>query len=694
MNGNGEKRQFLFSSGRTLQEVFRKHHPEGVSEMVELPQGDVLEVRRGGPETLRMLSSDMTRLSSTGYIRIERRPMEQMPRVGHVVFREGKPMMALHEVDAITMGLEALLDIESDGILSDALLAIHEIPLAEIDRVLSLYLDAHLLITESSPRANDKHQWWSKSRLRTSSWSRNERLPELETIVEAPEIIRLRSKAMLNRHEGFEKMLRPGDAYLLDSTDPSGVFDLAGHLAVHGRPLLVLARHDIEALNVRHNIPIASSSWLSENGEPRSTSPNLDEIRRKIDAFLWENLRAVVVLEGIEYLSSIHGDERIVNFLRDIVDGVRLEDHLFVVTADFNAFSLTTRQHLSRYMSELESTTLEYWNLEPDMLLDHPLCAPASEEERKWIEQQLEQAISSTQGGFISPQSTVFGTMIGGVEQPGPEEIHDATESLENVAREWVHDEHITQVDERTEIDKVPKMDTFDSPHELISELQTPIKTPPLKGAGEIEPTASEPTLHGDEDTVQIAETIQTTIPLPVPRTAQRIRRKVRKATRPTSKHRRASMAAAAKNARNPKEFLEIVKRTTEPPNAISHSLENFARRQDAALSKISTQKKTNTVIRDAVRQRVNRKEHVLPITQIPEHSLSAIKGKQSLDTQTNLTPLNARPGITKNIETQKMARESASRKQTQSSIEDKLSIWEKEDRERLRTETGVAGSE
>ena len=35
----------------------------------------------------------------------------------------------------------------------------------------------------------------------------------------------------------------------------------------------------------------------------------------KIDAFLWENLRAVVVLEGIEYLSSLHGDDRIVNFL-------------------------------------------------------------------------------------------------------------------------------------------------------------------------------------------------------------------------------------------------------------------------------------------------------------------------------------------------------------------------------------------
>ena len=75
--------------------------------MVELPQGDVIEVRRGGPDSLRILSSDMSRLSTTGYIRIERRPKEKMPSIGHVLFLEGKPMLALHEVDAITMGLEA-----------------------------------------------------------------------------------------------------------------------------------------------------------------------------------------------------------------------------------------------------------------------------------------------------------------------------------------------------------------------------------------------------------------------------------------------------------------------------------------------------------------------------------------------------------------------------------------------------------
>ncbi|MGY8698978.1 MAG: DUF835 domain-containing protein, partial [Candidatus Poseidoniales archaeon] len=342
--------------------------------MVELPQGDVTEVRRGGPESLRILSMDIARLGTSGYIRIERRPKEQMPRIGLIVFREGKPMLALHEADAISMSLEALLDIESDAALVDALLAIHEVPSSDLNQILNLHPEAHFQIGEQKQQTDDDHQWWSKSKLRTSSWKRQERLPELEVIVEAPEAIRHRSKAMMQRFDGIEKMLRPGDAYFFDSKNPAPMFDLAGHLAVHGRPLFVLARHEIEALNVDHNIPIASSSWLSQNGDVRSTEPTLENIRRKIDAFLWENLRAVVVLEGIEYLSSLHGDDRIVNFLRDIVDGVRLEDHLFLVTGDFNAFPMTTRQHLSRYMTDLEPSVLEHWNLEPDLILDHPLC--------------------------------------------------------------------------------------------------------------------------------------------------------------------------------------------------------------------------------------------------------------------------------------------------------------------------------
>ena len=69
--------------------------------MTELPQGDVTEVRRGDPNALRILSSDMARLTTTGYIRTERKPKDAMPRIGQVLFIEGHPVLAMHELSLI-----------------------------------------------------------------------------------------------------------------------------------------------------------------------------------------------------------------------------------------------------------------------------------------------------------------------------------------------------------------------------------------------------------------------------------------------------------------------------------------------------------------------------------------------------------------------------------------------------------------
>ena len=658
--------------------------------MVELPQGDVTEVRRGGPESLRILSMDIARLGTSGYIRIERRPKEQMPRIGLIVFREGKPMLALHEADAISMSLEALLDIESDAALVDALLAIHEVPSSDLNQILNLHPEAHFQIGEQKQQTDDDHQWWSKSKLRTSSWKRQERLPELEVIVEAPEAIRHRSKAMMQRFDGIEKMLRPGDAYFFDSKNPAPMFDLAGHLAVHGRPLFVLARHEIEALNVDHNIPIASSSWLSQNGDVRSTEPTLENIRRKIDAFLWENLRAVVVLEGIEYLSSLHGDDRIVNFLRDIVDGVRLEDHLFLVTGDFNAFPMTTRQHLSRYMTDLEPSVLEHWNLEPDLILDHPLCAPPSEEERQWIEQQLQLAISPSDSGAMPPQSTVFGTMEGGLESPDPEDMQAATESLNTVAREWATPE--AQPLKENVVYLEPDSTETLSQSNQVESLPDAMINLNLKHSNESQKPVVEPTSNNLEE-VHVKSTHarlkERRTTLNEPRKAQRIRRRSKTTAARTAPRNQQGIQAAAANAHDAKELIEIRSSSRTPQNSFSNSLADYDERQKKAVEsmRLKSSAKSDSSLNDATRQKINRQELNLPETPLPIRPLEAINGRQPINTHTKLTPLLARPGVTSPSQSQDAIRESASRQQTESPIEMKLSVWEVEDRERLRKE-------
>lgn len=656
--------------------------------MVELPQGDVTEVRRGGPDSLQLLSMDIARLSTTGYLRIERRSKGEMPRIGHIAFKDGTPMMALHETDSISMALEALLDIESDCALLDAFIAVHELPLSDMDRILSLYPEAHFESVQERNAIQEGHQWWSKARYRTSSWRREERLPEMETVVEAPEALRHRSQAMMQRFDGLEKMLRPGDAYFFDSADPSPLFDLAGQLAVHGRPLLVLARHDIESLNVEHNIPVASSSWLSQSNGKKSLDPSLDNIRRKIDAFLWENLRAVVVLEGVEYLSSLHGDDRIVNFLRDIVDGVRLEDHLFLTTADFNAFSLTTRQHLSRYMTDLEPSVLEHWNLEPDLLLDHPLCAPASEEERQWIEQQLQQAISSSSGGPIAPQSSVFGTMEGGMDAPETEEVQAATESLHSVVQEWSNESEEDAVE--------PESNGVSIPSQLPQASTRTESTTPQTSA----PASTSQTSDATEFEMEPEETVPAQVknqqpyiaPAPAPRRAQKVRRRKKKTTVRPDRKKQLALFAAVRNAPKAKKLSDVDGGKTQPPQAISSRLDKYASRQEKAVAKMTVVPRMNSSVLDATRQHVNTREHRLPETPLANRPLEAVKDRMPVDTETSLTPHMARPGAVAQNQGDKPSREGAFRRQSKPSLEDKLSVWEIEDRERLRKDMEAKG--
>ena len=98
--------------------------------------------------------------------------------------------------------------------------------------------------------------------------------------------------------------------------------------------------HDVDSLSVEHGLPVSACHWLSTGNHPRAIQPTLQDVRAKIDAFLWENMRAVVVLEGVEYLAGMNGDGPTIDFLRDAVDGVRMDDHVLLTTADLNAFEL------------------------------------------------------------------------------------------------------------------------------------------------------------------------------------------------------------------------------------------------------------------------------------------------------------------------------------------------------------------
>ena len=663
--------------------------PTGCVKMVELAQGEVVESRRGGADILARLTNDMARLGRSGHIRIERRPKGIMPRVSQIVLREGKPILALHEADNLLTGLEALLEIESDCSALDATISLHVQEIEDVDIIAKLFPAAYLdLEAENiSNHREGEGEWWTKSRVLKSTWKREERLPELEPSVETPEFIRQKSKVMLERHGGIVEMLSPGQALIYDSEDPAKLFQLTSDLATHGRPVLVISRYEVEELNVKYDLPIESCSWLSNAETENSLDPSLEGIKMKIDAFLWANSRAVVAFEGLEYLASIHGDERMIGMIRDICDGVKLEDHLFLSTADLTAFNLSKRQLLIRELDLIKPEILDHWLLEDDLLLDHPICTTPDQDEVLWIESQLKKVLGENLQSPVSTADSMHG-ISGGEESLDPQEISDATGNLSAMMQEWAGDSEIKssmQIETSQSITppsaQGPSDDWTPTFH---SGETTEVESAPKQ----VQPTPMQPTLEEENfdlalDPVIEQLPIQKLIPPKTtgPRKANIVKRAKKSVNLPpitTRKHTMQANAAIQVAKDSPKLpeltvtaqpekhlFRSIKERDIIQRKALDERFQPISHKQDLELQQASVQSAAKHIA-------------TLPPTSTGPNVLDVIGDIRPIGTETKLTPSMALDSNNSIRQNEGDMRESASRSQSSKTIDFVVEEWKK----------------
>ena len=396
-----------------------------------MPQGVVIEVRRGGHDALAKLSADMVRLGISGYLRIERRPKNVLPRVSQILVLDGQPRLAIHESDLVLGGLEALLEIERDAATLDTLISLIELSNDDAVRVVNLYPDFSLLELDEKSEKTDK-EWWNYVRLESRSWRREARLPEPEVIVEAPEYIRQLTKAKLQKFDLGQKYLNYGDALLNDGDSPAKLLDLAGILASHGRPILVFSRDETNSLVANHNIPESSCLIVSTVESKQSILPNSTSISEKINDFLWANKQAIIVITSLEYLISIIDFDIALKMLRDIIDNIRSSDHLLLVHCDLDVMNDQQRHIFMREFETINSIYLESLVMDPESLFEHPICMELTDEELSWIQQQ----ITFSKTGNIE-QLTASTTTSGGAINLADEDLVEARDNLTQVIDNW-----------------------------------------------------------------------------------------------------------------------------------------------------------------------------------------------------------------------------------------------------------------
>ena len=122
-------------------------------------------MRRGGVDVLRHLAQELAILKQNGSIQIIRNIPNVGERVGHLLIFDGTLAAAFHRADKNRLGIEALLEIESDALTLDATMSLHEMSEATYISTLSQYPDARLV---SSNEEQKKEMWWASCLLYTS----------------------------------------------------------------------------------------------------------------------------------------------------------------------------------------------------------------------------------------------------------------------------------------------------------------------------------------------------------------------------------------------------------------------------------------------------------------------------------------------------------------------------------------------
>ena len=112
---------------------------------------------------------------------------------------------------------------------------------------------------------------------------------------------------MVHKHVEAGVVLKPGSVH---SNESDMIFELASNLRIHGKPLLVISRRTREELFVKFNIPAEDSLWLSQREGEGVQFVDIDAIKGTVYGFLEGNLRAVLLLDGLEYLANICGENK------------------------------------------------------------------------------------------------------------------------------------------------------------------------------------------------------------------------------------------------------------------------------------------------------------------------------------------------------------------------------------------------
>ena len=225
---------------------------------------------------------------------------------------------------------------------------------------------------------NKSEKWWENNREWISSTNDLESLPEMRPNISATTKVKSRANSAQNRFKQGEKfVLNSRSAIIFNLDEPSKLYNLSSLLLQMEHPLLVISRIPPKNIEKKFAIPEENCKWLTESiGNDSTLGPALEPIIRLIEDFINSNERAVIMLDGLEFLASVNGFLRVLDFLRDIVDYITEDDDLLLIPTDMQAWNQQEQTNILRELELVETKTLKHWLDNPQEIEEHPFHLP------------------------------------------------------------------------------------------------------------------------------------------------------------------------------------------------------------------------------------------------------------------------------------------------------------------------------
>ena len=153
----------------------------------------------------------------------------------------------------------------------------------------------------------------------------------------------------------YKYWLDPLEGYIILEKKPEKSFEIFVDLVTHGIPGFVISRMYPEKVKRKYNLVKTPIVWLSRTERKNAINPDdLSKLRYIIEDFTKKSEESVILLDGLEYLTTQTDFETVLKYLQELKDTVVLNNSRLIIS--LHGETLTSREYSTL---EREFTFLE-----------------------------------------------------------------------------------------------------------------------------------------------------------------------------------------------------------------------------------------------------------------------------------------------------------------------------------------------